>query len=176
MNGASTVISREHAASYPGISLVANLPAISFPLTMRKFSITIDIAAPADRVWEVMSDVERWPEWTASVTSVTRLTAGPFAIGTRVKIKQPKFPPAFWKVIQLEPGRSFTWESTAPGFRAVGQHSVQPISTGSRATLILDYQGLFGGLMGAMTAGITQRYVTLEANGLKARSESAERP
>ena len=140
---------------------------------MRNFRIAIDIVAPVDRVWQVMSDVERWPEWTASVTSVTLLTDGPFAVGTRAKIKQPKFPPAFWKVIELEPGRSFTWESTAPGFRAVGTHSVEPTSTGSRATLVLDYHGLFGGLMGAMTSDITERYVTLEANGLKARSESA---
>lgn len=142
---------------------------------MRKFSISIDIAAPPARVWEVMSDVERWHEWTASVTSVKQLTEGPFAIGTRVVIKQPKFPPAFWEVIQLEPGRSFTWESVAPGFRAVGQHSVDATSAGSRATLVLDYQGLFGGLMGAMTAAITQRYVTMEANGLKTRSESPRR-
>src|SRR5215204_634704 len=141
---------------------------------MRKFNISIDIAAPPERVWQVMSDVESWHEWTASVTSVKRITAGPFAVGTRVVIKQPKFPAAFWKVIELKPGSSFTWESVAPGFRAVGQHSVEPTPTGSRATLVLDYEGLFGGLMGALTGGITQQYVTMEANGLKARSESGD--
>jgi uncharacterized membrane protein len=31
---------------------------------------TIEIDAPAQLVWEVFGDVGRWPEWTASVTSL----------------------------------------------------------------------------------------------------------
>jgi uncharacterized membrane protein len=32
------------------------------------FAATIDVVAPAQLVYEVYTDVERWPEWTASVT------------------------------------------------------------------------------------------------------------
>ena len=139
---------------------------------MRRFSVTADIAAPADRVWLVMSDVERWHEWTESITSVKRLDGGPFAVGSKATIRQPRFPPAVWTVTEIVPGQSFTWVSVAPGLRAIGHHSVEPTATGSRATLSLELQGLLGGLWGRLTQGITERYIAFEAKGLKARSEN----
>ena len=141
---------------------------------MREFSTSIDIAAPPERVWQVMTDTDRWNEWTASVTSVKRLGDAPFAVGTKVLIRQPKCPPALWTVTAIEPQRTFTWVSTAPGLRVVGRHSVVPIAGGSRATLSLEMHGLFAGVFGRLTGGITERYVALEANGLKARSENSE--
>jgi uncharacterized membrane protein len=137
---------------------------------MRKFSVTTDVAAPAERVWEVMSDVERWHEWTPSVTRVRRLDAGPLAVGSRAVIRQPKFPPALWKVVAMEPGRRFTWVSVAPGLRVVGHHAVEPTAAGSRATLSLDLQGIFGGVWGRLTREITERYLGFEAGGLGERS------
>lgn len=140
---------------------------------MRHFSISIDIAAPAERVWDVMRDTDRWHEWTPSVTSIRRLGRESFAIGTRVLIRQPKFPPALWTLTAIEPGRSFTWVSRAPGLRVTAHHEVEPTRGGSRATLSLELQGIFGGVFGRLTRGITERYLALEANGLKARSEQA---
>ena len=139
---------------------------------MREFTISIDIAAPPERVWQVMSDIDRWHEWTPSITSVKRLGGGAFAVGSRALIRQPRFPPASWKVTSIEPGRSFTWVSVAPGLRVVGHHRVEPASAGSRATLSLELRGIFGGLLGRLTKDITQRYIGYEANGLKARSEN----
>ena len=141
---------------------------------MRQFSISIDIPAAPERVWEVMSDVERWHEWTPSVTSVKRLDTGPFTVGSRVVIRQPRFPPAWWKITAIEPGRGFTWVSVAPGMRVVARHRVDTAPAGSRATLSLELQGLFGGLFGRLTKDITERYLAFEAAGLKARSENPQ--
>ena len=139
---------------------------------MREFTTSIDIAAPPSRVWQVMSDIDHWHEWTPSVSRVSRLHDAPFAVGTRAMVRQPKFPPAIWKITSIEPGRSFTWVSVAPGFRAVGYHAVEGTPTGSRATLSLTMHGLFGGLFSWLTKGITERYIGYEAAGLKARSEN----
>lgn len=139
---------------------------------MPQFSVSIDIAAPPERVWQVIRDVERWHEWTPSITRVRLLGRGPFAVGSRAFIRQPRLPPALWTVDALVPERSFSWVSVAPGLRVTGFHGVEATTAGSRATLAIDLQGLFGGLWWRLTRGITERYVRYEAAGLKARSEN----
>lgn len=141
---------------------------------MRQFRFTTDIAAPVERVWSVMSDVERWHEWTPSVTSVKRLGGGAFGVGSWALVRQPKFPPAFWRVTTIEPGRSFTWAAYGVGFQAVGTHGIEPTPGGTRATLLLELKGPLGGVFGRMTKGITERYLAHEAGGLKARSENPD--
>src|SRR5262249_52676414 len=129
------------------------------------------IAAPANVVWSVMCDVQRWHEWTASVRRIRLLDDGPLRVGSRALIHQPRFPPALWTVTALEAGRSFTWKTVAPGMRVCGRHSVESSGEGSRANLHLDYEGAAGRLLAWLTRGITQRYLGLEAAGLKKRSE-----
>jgi len=136
------------------------------------FQTTIDISAPAEVVWSVIADVERWPEWTPSVTSIRRMSQAPLAVGQRALVRQPRLPPAVWTVTTIDPGRSFTWKSGAPSMRVLAHHGVEPAGTGSRATLSLTFAGLLGGLLAKMTAGINRRYLALEANGLKRRSET----
>ena len=118
-----------------------------------------------------MSDAERWHEWTRSVTSIRMLDGNPIRVGTRALVRQPKFPPALWTVTALDPGRSFTWESGAPLIRVYAHHAVEPTPQGSRAALRLHYEGPVGRMLARMTRGITNRYLQLEATGLKRRSE-----
>jgi hypothetical protein len=141
---------------------------------MRTFNTATDVDAPAERVWQVMSDVDRWHEWTPSIISIKRVGSGPFAVGSQALVRQPKLPPALWTVTAIEPGRSFTWASTGPGLRVVGHHQVEPSGARSRALLSLEFQGIFGGLLGWILKGINDRYLAFEVSGLKARSENPE--
>ena len=77
-------------------------------------STRIDVEAPVERVWEVLREVERWPEWAPTVTSVRRLDDRPLAVGSRVRVEQPRIPPTEYVVTELEPSRSFTWVATGP--------------------------------------------------------------
>ena len=89
-----------------------------------RYSTHIDIQAPAVRVWEVMSDVARWPEWTPSISEVQRLDDGEFTVGSRARVRQPRLWPATWMVEKLEPGVAFTWSTATPGARIVGDHRI----------------------------------------------------
>jgi hypothetical protein len=138
---------------------------------MTTFRTSVEIHAPPGRVWAVMSDVGRWPEWTPSVIRIRRLGGAPFAVGSRFRIHQPKLLPATWRVTNLEESRSFTWVASGPGLSVTGRHAVEPAEHGSRATLSIEFEGVLGPLVARLTRGLNEHYLGLEAAGLKRRSE-----
>ena len=135
----------------------------------------VDIDAPAEAVWKVWTDVERWPEWTRSVSRVERLDPGPFAVGLRVRIHQPKFPPAVWRVTSVEENREFVWVSTSPGAHVTGYHRIEPRPGGSHANLGVIFRGPVARFVGWISRSLTERYLGYEAAGLATRSAQRER-
>jgi len=120
----------------------------------------------------VFSDVERWPEWTASVTRIVAVDGPGLAVGKRFAIKQPRMPKLVWEVTELVPGSSWTWVQRSPGGLTVARHDV--IAESDNRTQVrqqLDQRGPLGALVGFLMRGMTRRYLDLEAAGLKAASE-----
>lgn len=134
-------------------------------------SVAID-AAP-ERVWAVLADVERWPEWTASMSRVQRLDEGDLAVGTRVRIKQPRLPAITWRVTELEPGRGFSWSATSPGVTTMADHRLTTLGQAVTVDLVIRRSGPLAGALNALSAGLTRRYLQMEADGLKRRCETA---
>ena len=133
----------------------------------------IDVAAPPERVWEVLVDVERWPEWTESVSSVRLLDDAPLALGSRVEISQPRIPTGTYTVTALDPGRAFSWEQRQPGSTVTAHHECVPLPDGgTRVELSVVMSGAFGGVVGRLYRKLTERYLALETAGLKARAEA----
>lgn len=138
-----------------------------------RFEATVDVSAPARLVFDTYADVERWPSWTSSVTSVELLDRGPLRIGSRARIRQPKLPVSTWQVIRLDPGREFSWQVLGPGVHTTGTHRVDPLADDtSRVTATLEQTGPLGVLAGLAYARLTRRYLRTEVDGLKAYCES----
>lgn len=137
---------------------------------------SVEIEAPPQLVWEVFSDVERWPAWTASVTSLVGRDGAQLAVGRRFAIKQPGMSKLVWRVTEIEPRSSWTWVQRSPGVLVTARHWVIP-QPGGR-TLVrqqLDQRGPLGALVGRLMAKKTRRFLELEAHGLKSRSEELSR-
>lgn len=140
---------------------------------MSSFHYSVDIYAPTELVWRVLVDVERWQQWTPTVTGVERLESGPLAIGSRTKIWQPKLMANTWRVTALDERIGvFTWETSRPGIQVIGTHRVSAIPEGVRVTLALDYRGLLGALMAWQLKDLNWNYLTREGQGLKGRCEA----
>ena len=132
----------------------------------------LEIEAPAPLVFEINADVERWPELTPTVRSVTLLD-GPLALGARARIEQPGQRPTIWTVTAFEPGRTFSWEARTLGARMVATHLVEPTATGARNTLRLDLHGLGGRVLALVLGRTLRRVLATENAGF--RAEAARR-
>jgi uncharacterized membrane protein len=136
-------------------------------------SVSVNIDAPPEKVFAVLCDVERWPEWTSTMTSVQRMESGPFAVGSSARVRQPRLLPAVWRVTEFEDKRNFTWTTRAPGLCMSALHSIEPHGAGSRVALSLELTGLIAPVVSRLFGGLMERYITTESQGLKKRSESA---
>jgi uncharacterized membrane protein len=136
----------------------------------------IHIAAPPERVWAVTCDIERWPEWTPTVTSVTRKSQDEFGLGSVARIKQPLQPESEWTVILFEPERRFAWESIRTGLRFVAVHELLPDDSGTKNILRLEATGFLAILMRPILRAAVGRALRQENRGLKARCEAKALP
>ena len=128
---------------------------------------TVTIAAPAQDVFDRYVDVQRWPAWSDTFTSVVRLEPGPLQVGSHARIKQPKLREAVWEVTEYTAGRSFTWVARFPGVVTTARHVVIPAGDGATVTMSVEQSGPLGWLVGLLTKRLTARYLAVESAGLK---------
>jgi uncharacterized protein YndB with AHSA1/START domain len=132
-----------------------------------RYETSTTTAAEPSRLWAVLSDVERWPEWIEVYEEVRRRTSGPLAQGEQVHVKQKGLAAGDWTVTELDEGHVFAWTSRQPGVRIVGRHVVSPEPDGgSRLTLELEMSGWLSGPVGAVLGKKSRSYVDLECTRL----------
>jgi uncharacterized membrane protein len=138
-----------------------------------RFEKSIDIDAPQQRVWEVVSSLEAWPRRIETVETLELLTPAPITNGSRVRLKQPKLPEGTWDVTAWDAPSFFEWRQKAGGITNVAGHRVAALRDGrARLTLTLDMGGVLAPIMAPLYRNLTNRYMTIEAEGMKRAAES----
>lgn len=123
-------------------------------------------------MWRTLASVSDWPDWLPTVRRVVAHDGIPLVLGSRYTIYQPNLKPVTWTVTELDPCRSFAWQSRSPGLVLTAEHSVGSGSTGnSQLTLRFSFAGPLGVLLGWIYGAMTKRYLTQEATSLKERVE-----
>lgn len=141
---------------------------------MKEISHGVEIEAPAERVWRVLTDFPRLPEWSPFVKSI----AGDVAAGNRITVQLPgmKFRPT---VKRFEANRELRWLGhLGPSGVFDGEHyfQVQPLD-GGRSRFVQGER--FTGFLVPVFAlfGIirkTERGFAEMNQALKSRAESME--
>jgi hypothetical protein len=136
------------------------------------FEKTIEIEAPQQRVWDALSDLEAWPRRIETVDVVELLTPAPITKGSQVHLKQPKLPEGSWDIRcgmrrPTSSGRRRPSASPAsrdlPG-RGAGRGPRASHAEPRHARLPHPDRPVLG---------LTNRYMDLEAEGMKRAAETS---
>ena len=127
-------------------------------------------ALPGD-IFNVLMDFGQWNQWTASITGMSLLNNDRPGTGARIKVLQPKLPPAIWTITESLPDRSLTWEKRSFGLVMLSEHLIVTGNNKTSVIIRMTYQGPLAGLFYMLTHSLTDRYMTMEINGLKRECE-----
>ena len=137
-----------------------------------RFEKSIDIDAPQQRVWDVLSDIEAWPQRIETVDVVELLTPAPITTGSRVRLKQPKLPEGTWDITVWDAPTYFEWMQKSGGITNVAGHRVEALGEGrARLTLTLEMRGWLIPIVAVFYRKLTNEYMDLEAEGMKRAAE-----
>lgn len=100
------------------------------------------------------------------------MDVGSLAVGSRVAISQPRMPTGTYTMTGLVPGSAFSWQQRQLGSTVFARHEFAPLPDGgTRVELSVVMSGAGGGVVGRLYRRVTERYLAMEAAGLKARPE-----
>lgn len=142
---------------------------------MRSIHTSIDIDAPAETVWAVLTDFPRYDEWNP----VTRIE-GPAVAGERLVVspgpeagRMPTFKP---RVLRADPGEELRWRGKLfVGGLFDGEHSfrIEQLGRGtSRLVQSETFEGLLVGPVLRRYGGQTEANFRAANEALKRRAES----
>jgi len=83
---------------------------------------TATCPASREQIWAVWSDAERWSEWNSGVRSAT--LDGPFAAGTKGRLKPASGPTGAIEIVELEPNVMWVTVTRLPGARFRLEHRI----------------------------------------------------
>jgi hypothetical protein len=114
---------------------------------MKTMSATIQIDAPPEAVWSVLTDLDRYPEWNP----LFRQASGRVAVGNRIMLRtvhpaNGRLMTVKPKITVADPGAELRWVSSLPGIIS-GEHrfALTPAGGGTR----LEQGETFRGLLAA---------------------------
>ncbi|MGD8428179.1 MAG: SRPBCC family protein [Balneolaceae bacterium] len=132
---------------------------------------TIYIETPKNLVWNVIENIEQWPQWTPTITDVHRLDDKPFGLGSKARIKQPGQPESIWTVTEYIPEEGFTWETKRRGLHMTAIHQVTQKESGTLNTLQILASGFYAVIFRFVLKAAIRRALMQENKGLKLRCE-----
>ncbi|MEN1678473.1 MAG: SRPBCC family protein [Planctomycetota bacterium] len=147
---------------------------------MADIAVQTQIAAPPERVFELVADVPGAAERISGITQVELLTEGAVGLGTRWRETRGRMGTEELEVTRFEPPESFGTACESCGCRFDSVFRLEPIGDGTKVTLTVATEAmtLFAKLMlpvSKLMAGSMKRALAGDLADLK-RAAEAQQP
>lgn len=142
-----------------------------WPVGPKCYEAQIVIDRPCADVWKSLSALEKWPQWTPTMTSVRRLSGE--GVGAVYEVRQPGLPKSHLTISEWNEGHSFTWGATEKPSSMVAEHVLTEINENeTEVKLTISMTGPMVALVWKLWGRKIRRFVDVEAQSLKSIVES----
>lgn len=137
-------------------------------------TVSRQIDAPPERVWELLADADGYRAWNDAVISIE----GPIQQGNTIELVSIVDPSRTFKlkVSEMEAPRRMVWTDGLPLglFRGTRTYSLHPASGGTRFTMSEEFSGPLSGLIVKSIPDMTESFDRF-ADGLKDAAEGGHK-
>jgi len=109
-----------------------------------RFDSSIDINAPAEKVWTLIDKLEEWPQWMPSIKQIERLSKEPLTVGSQLSVTAKVSGltvKLLMTIIEFVPERTVAMKGKALGTNLTRFYTLEPVNGKTKVTIGGDVSG-----------------------------------
>ncbi len=96
----------------------------------------VELNAPVNTIWQLVSSINDWEKWNATIESAERLTAGNWTPGFRFRQKSQRERAAFiYTITDVDLGHGASWTGSKAGLTRSMSIELRPVEGGTSVRL-----------------------------------------
>ena len=114
-----------------------------------RFSSSVEINAPVEKVWTLVDKLEEWPQWMPSIRKIERVSEGPLTVGSQLSVtaKVSRLTVNLLMTItEFVPERSVVMQGKALGTKLTRFYFLEPVNGKTRVSVGGEVSGLLAWL------------------------------
>jgi carbon monoxide dehydrogenase subunit G len=138
-----------------------------------RFESSIDINAPAEKIWALVDKLEEWSQWMPSIKKIERLSEGPLTVGSQLSVTAEVSGltvTLLMTITEFAPQQSVVLEGEALGTKLTRFYNLEPVNGKTRVTVGGEVSGALAWLVRRGGQAISDEI----ALAVKARIEGSE--
>jgi len=109
-----------------------------------RFESSIEINAPAKKVWALIDKLEEWPQWMPSIKKIERVFKGPLTVGSQLSVTAKVSGltvTLLMTITEFVPERNVVMEGKALGTKLTRFYTLEPVNGKTKVTIGGDVSG-----------------------------------